>query len=65
MESENTGFFPLPSGMAVCDKCAAKLSIFTETGMHNFCPTSTSLGEVISVCMKCKMDEVKKRWHRN
>lgn len=48
--------------LKICPKCNTKLPIFNEKGMHNFCPASTPNGGIIDICMKCKMDEVKKHW---
>lgn len=45
----------------ICPKCNIKLPVFNDNGMHNFCPTALDNGQVVAICMTCKMDEVKKR----
>ncbi len=47
-----------------CPKCGAELPPFNEKGNHNFCPTNDENGEIISVCMKCKMGEILEKWKR-
>jgi len=44
-----------------CARCGKKLSIMTEDGKHNFCPTSTDDNRIIEICMSCKMAEGEKR----
>ena len=51
--------------LVTCPKCNIKLPLFDEKGAHNFCPTASSNGEIVNICMKCKMDEVKKHWNGN
>ncbi len=51
--------------LVTCPKCKIKLPSFDERGMHNFCPKVSDTREIVNICIKCKMDEVKKHWHGN
>jgi len=45
-----------------CQICQEKLSIFTKGGKHNFCPGSFQNGQIVNICIKCKMKEILKAW---
>ena len=51
--------------MLVCEKCGKQGPVFNETGQHNFCPTSAVGGDIITVCMECKINEEVARWARD
>lgn len=46
----------------ICPKCGIKLPFFTEDGKHNFVPSVDQNGKIINLCMKCKMEEVTRKW---
>ena len=55
----------------VCPKCKLEYPVWRlcrysgemHTRLaHNFCPANTPEGQIVSLCMKCKMDEIKARW---
>ncbi|KKQ18575.1 MAG: hypothetical protein US31_C0003G0004 [Berkelbacteria bacterium GW2011_GWA1_36_9] len=46
-----------------CPKCWVELPLFNEKGQHNFCPTiSIGKNKIVEICIKCKMEEVVKKW---
>jgi hypothetical protein len=47
-----------------CQKCGVEFSPFNEKGKHNFCPLSLPNGKIINVCIKCKMEEIVKKWEK-
>ncbi|MCX6760425.1 MAG: hypothetical protein NTW46_03740 [Candidatus Nealsonbacteria bacterium] len=46
----------------ICPKCEIKLPYFTKDGKHNFVPSVNQNGKIIDICMKCKMEEIIKKW---
>lgn len=46
----------------LCPHCGHSSPIFNEQEQHNFAPTIDANGDMQSICMDCKMKEVKKAW---
>lgn len=44
-----------------CEICGTCLPVLNDDSKHNFCPAILD-GEIINVCIKCKMREIEHRW---
>jgi len=44
-----------------CEICKIVLPVFAQDGKHNFCPHMAPNGEVIQLCMDCKIKEIAKK----
>lgn len=48
----------------LCPRCGHSYPLFDEQGKHNFVPTVAANGEIVNICLDCKMKEVKMAWNK-
>ncbi|OGZ64233.1 MAG: hypothetical protein A2998_00355 [Candidatus Staskawiczbacteria bacterium RIFCSPLOWO2_01_FULL_37_25b] len=73
MKMEEYEKLPKHNPEQTCKKCGKSYPIWQlhlflgekrKRLAHNFCPSSEAIkGRIVEICMKCKMEEVVKKWY--